>query len=115
MLFRSATIWETAAYAVGHHRGSANPGEVGNIVLSGHISSPGEGAVFNKLPNLKTGDGIILITAQQPFMYVVDDTQVVKPTAVDVLNPTSSSIVTLITCVPDGIYSHRLIVRCDAV
>lgn len=110
-----ASVWETAAFAAGHHRGSANPGEPGNVVLSGHISSPHEGAVFKQLPNLKVGEGIILVTPQQHHMYVVRDIQVVKPNAVEVLNPTANAIATLITCVPDGVYTHRLIVRCDAV
>ncbi|MFN0074122.1 MAG: sortase [Chloroflexota bacterium] len=110
-----STVWETAAFAVGHHRGSANPGEPGNLVLSGHISSPHEGAVFNKLPSLKVGDGIIVVTPHQHHIYVVRDIQTVKPTAIEVLNPTANSIATLITCVPDGVYSHRLVVQCDAV
>ncbi|MEK7874546.1 MAG: hypothetical protein AAB502_11910, partial [Chloroflexota bacterium] len=29
--------WEIAKWAVGHHQGTANPGELGNIVMSGHI------------------------------------------------------------------------------
>ena len=31
------------------------------------------------------------------------------------LDPTDQAMVTMITCVPDGIYSHRLIVRAEAV
>jgi len=110
-----SAIWETAAFAVGFHRGSANPGEPGNVVLSGHISSPHEGAVFNKLPNLKVGDGVIIATPERHFIYLVSDIQTVKPNAVEVLNSSTSEIATLITCVPDGVYSHRLIVRCDLV
>ncbi|MBI4236206.1 MAG: hypothetical protein HY688_02465, partial [Chloroflexi bacterium] len=45
-------VWETAFYAVGHHHGSPNPGEQGNAVFSGHISSPvsRQGSVFKRLP-----------------------------------------------------------------
>lgn len=108
-------LWETAAFAVGHHKGSALPGENGNMVLSGHISSPREGAVFNKLPNVKAGDGIVVGTAERQFLYVVAETKVVTPDAVEVLDPTDHAIVTLLTCVPDGVYSHRLVVRAEAV
>jgi LPXTG-site transpeptidase (sortase) family protein len=108
-------IWETAAFTVGHHKGTGLPGENGNVVLSGHISSPREGAVFNKLPKLKEGDGIIVATADRQYLYVVTETKTVTPDQVDVLDPTDESIVTMITCVPDGIYSHRLIVRAAAV
>ncbi|HLI26411.1 MAG TPA: sortase [Chloroflexota bacterium] len=108
---RGSLAWETAAFAVGHHAGSANPGQVGNVVLSGHISSPHEGDVFRNLPRVQLGDGVIVVTAEQQFLYRVYDIQVVPPQAVEVLDPTDTSIVTLITCVPDGVYSHRLVVR----
>ena len=112
---RGSLVWETAAFAVGHHAGSANPGEVGNVVLSGHISSPREGDVFRKLPQVKVNDGIIVSTAQQNYLYRVRDVKVVLPSAVEVLDPTDESVVTLITCVPDGVYSHRLVVRAEPV
>jgi LPXTG-site transpeptidase (sortase) family protein len=108
-------LWETAAFAVGHHKGTGLPGEAGNVVLSGHISSPREGAVFNKLPNVEKGDGIVLLTADRQYLYVVVETKTVTPDAVDVLDPTDQAMVTMITCVPDGVYSHRLIVRAEAV
>jgi LPXTG-site transpeptidase (sortase) family protein len=108
-------LWETAAFAVGHHKGTGLPGETGNVVLSGHISSPREGAVFNKLPKVGIGDGIVVSTADRQFLYVVVETKTVTPDQVDVLDPTDESMVTMITCVPDGIYSHRLIVRAEAV
>jgi sortase A len=108
-------VWQTAAFAVGHHRGSANPGELGNTVLSGHISSPREGDVFRRLPQIKAGDGIIVMTAEQQYLYKVRDTRTVQPSVVEVLDATTHPILTLITCVPDGIYSHRLVVRAEAV
>ena len=106
---------ETAAFAVGHHKGTGLPGESGNVVLSGHTSSPREGAVFNKLPRVEKGDGIIVSTSDRQFLYVVAGTKTVTPDAVDVLDPTDQAMVTMITCVPDGVYSHRLIVRAEAV
>jgi LPXTG-site transpeptidase (sortase) family protein len=108
-------LWETAAFAVGHHKGTGLPGEAGNVVLSGHISSPREGAVFSKLPQVKAGDGIVVGTAERQFLYVVVDTKVVTPDAVEVLDPTDKAMVTMITCVPDGVYSHRLVVKAEAV
>jgi sortase A len=107
---RGELEWETAAFAVGHHAGSANPGEGGNIVLSGHISSLNEGAVFKRLPELQHGHGVILMTATQSYLYQVESTRVVLPQEVSVMDPTDREQVTLITCVPDGVYTHRLIV-----
>jgi sortase A len=108
-------LWETAAFAVGHHKGTALPGDTGNVVLSGHISSPREGNVFNKLPKVEVGDGVVVGTADRQYLYVVVETKVVTPDAVEVLDPTDQAILTMLTCVPDGIYSHRLVVRAEAV
>src|SRR5581483_7063771 len=104
-------VWDTAPFAVGHHQGTAFPGEVGNVVLSGHISSPNEGDVFRHLPNLKMNDGVVVMTSEQPYLYRVADIKVMTPDAVQVLDRTPTQVLTLITCVPDGIYSHRLVVR----
>src|SRR6266849_3855126 len=49
---RGQLAWETAPFAVGQHKGLAGAGQNGNMVLSGHISSPNEGAIFHHLPDL---------------------------------------------------------------
>lgn len=108
-------VWETAAFAVGHHFDSANPGQPGNVVLSGHISSPREGAVFHRLPDVAVGDGVVLGTAEQQFLYRVVDRQIVQPGRIDLLAQTPQSMLTLLTCFPDGIYSHRLVVQAHQV
>ena len=58
---------------------------------------------------------MILSSGERQYLFMVRETKVVTPDAVDVLDPTDRSIVTLITCVPDGVYSHRLIVQAEAV
>lgn len=105
-------VWETADHAVGHHVGTANPGEPGNVVMSGHISSPirRQGNVFNKLPDLKLGAEVYVSTPEGEYMYRVMARRIVEPTEVSVMDPTPAPTVTLITCYPDLIYSHRLIV-----
>jgi len=108
-------VWETAAFAVGHHRGTANPGEPGKVVLSGHISSPREGNVFHRLPELQVGAAVILYTVETAYLYRVVNREVVLPTEVRVLEPTGREQAVLITCVPDGVYSHRLVVTADRV
>ncbi|MBI3967329.1 MAG: sortase [Chloroflexi bacterium] len=112
---KGSLVWETAAFAVGHHRGSPNPGEAGNVVFSGHVSSTREGAVFKRLPQVKEHDGIVVVTAQGQYLYRVRDIRVVLPAAVEFIEPTTGSILTLITCVPDGVYTHRLIVRAEPI
>lgn len=103
-------IWETAAFAVGHHQGTANPGEPGNVVLSGHISSISEGNVFTNLPKGKGGDGIIVRTPERDHLYAVDSIKTVLPTDVHVLESTDEYRAILITRVPNRVYTHRLIV-----
>ncbi len=112
---RGELVWETAPFAVGHHRGTAGPGQPGNMVLSGHISSPGEGGVFHRLPELEVGDGVIVMTEERQFLYQVTKTQTVLPQEVAVMGGSSAATATLITCVPDRVYSHRLVVSAKLV
>ena len=112
---RGQLAWETAPFAVGQHKGLAGPGQNGNMVLSGHISSPNEGAVFHHLPDLKVGEGVIVGTEERQYLYRVVDVKTVTPDEVSVLDQTPDPTVTLITCVPDGVYSHRLVVTARLV
>jgi LPXTG-site transpeptidase (sortase) family protein len=112
---RGQIAWETAPFAVGQHKGLAGPGQNGNMVLSGHISSPNEGAIFHSLPDLKVGEGVIVATDERQYLYRVTEVKTVTPDKVEVLNQTPDATATLITCVPDGIYSHRLVVTAHLV
>ena len=107
--------WETAPFAIGQHKGLAGPGQNGNMVLSGHISSPNEGGVFHHLPELKAGEGVIVSTDERQYLYQVVNVKTVTPDQVSVLDQTPDPTATLITCVPDGIYSHRLVVTARLV
>ncbi len=105
-------VWGTAAFAVGYHRGTALPGEKGNTVMAGHISSPvsHKGDVFRRLPELRIGDRVEVYTAERRLTYEVTEIRVVSPTAVDVMDPTPDATLTLITCYPDRVYTKRLVV-----
>lgn len=108
-------VWDTAPFAAGHHIGTANPGEPGNVVISGHISSLYEGDVFKRLPEINVGDGVVIETSDQDYVYQVVEKKVVEPTQIDVINSTGVQEVTLITCVPDGVYTQRLIVTAKRI
>ena len=105
-------VWERPVNAVGHVRGTANPGEAGNVVMSGHMSSPirGEGNVFNRLPEIALGDEVYLYSQKGRYTYRVTETYTVLPSEVEVMGPTTEPTLTLITCIPNYIYSHRFIV-----
>jgi sortase A len=100
--------WDQLKKGVGQHIGSANPGQVGNVVLSGHDDVFGE--IFRYLENLQPGDLVFVYTSQRQFVYVVTGSQIVPPTQVDVMNPTSDATLTLITCYPYRIDNKRFIV-----
>ena len=108
-------VWQTANRAVGLHENSGQPGApTGNAVFSGHISSIKEGDVFRHLPNIAIGD-LVRVTTERTFTYRVSDKLVVLPSESWVMGPTEAPIATFITCVPDGVYSHRLVVVADLV
>lgn len=90
--------WEQLKKGVGQHIGSANPGERDNVVLSAHNDIFGE--IFRHLDRLVPGDLVILYTNQRSYTYVIVDTKVVQPTAVEVMAPTTQATATLISCYP---------------
>ncbi len=100
--------WESLKLGVGHHVGSANPGERGNCVLSAHNDI--YGMIFRNLPDLELGSEVFVHTAGQVYRYVVSQKRIVEPTEVSVLAPTSSPVLTLISCYPYGIDTHRIVV-----
>ncbi len=100
--------WETLKHGAGHHVRSANPGERGNCVISAHNDIFGE--IFRDLPKLGLGDEVIVHTANRAYRYVVTQKRVIEPTEVEVLERTSSPVLTLLTCYPYGVDTHRIVV-----
>jgi sortase A len=100
--------WEQLKKGVGQNFGSANPGQNGNVVLSAHNDVYGE--LFRYLDKLAPGDQVILYTQQRQYVYVVDRTAVVEPTAVEVMASTGSPTVTLISCYPYLVNDQRIVV-----
>lgn len=100
--------WEQLKKGVGQHVGTANPGETGNLVVSAHNDIFGE--LFKDLDKLKTGDTIIVTTQDRSFTYVVNGTQIVEPTRVDLMAPTPEKTLTMISCYPYRIDTHRIVV-----
>lgn len=115
--------WEVAAYAAGHHKDSAYPGEVGNVVLSGHHNILGE--VFRNLWDLKPGDDIYLMDNQNTIYHYVTRGVHIFPEAtaseeeraahLKYLERKPEAILTLVTCWPYESNTHRTIVVADLV
>lgn len=81
---------------VGWLMGSAAPGRPGNMVLFGHRG--GDFATLARLPELRVGDAVIVLTAEAELRYQVRETFETTPDDVAVLAPTAEPTLTLITC-----------------
>ncbi len=100
--------WERLKSGVGHHIGSALPGEAGNLVLSGHNDV--YGSVFADLSELREGDLVLIDTPSRSFRYKVTGTQIVLPNETSVMDATEEPALTLISCYPPLVDSHRIVV-----
>lgn len=99
--------------AAGHLEGSSFPtGNMGtHSVLSGHTGIS-RAKLFTDLPKLKEGDTFYVKVLDRELWFRVDQILMVLPTETDALAiPNENAYVTLVTCVPYGVNSHRLLVR----
>lgn len=96
---------------VGHRIGSAAPGESSNCVLSAHNDV--YGAWFRDLHKVQAGDEIEIQTDDATFVYVVRSIEIVSPYVVGVLEPTETAVLTLISCYPIPLNTHRVVVVAD--
>ena len=84
-------------------------GEVGNIGISGHRDG-----FFRSLKDIKLGDAIEILTPTGIEEFEVSDITIVDALEVSVLDPTDTTVLTLITCHPfyyQGYAPDRYIVR----
>ena len=100
---------ETLKYSVGHFSDTAMPGQKGNFCVIGHRSYT-YGEFFNRLDEIEENDEIIVEYNGKEFKYKVTEIKVVKPEEVSVLNQSEEEEITLITCTPIRVGSHRLII-----
>ena len=110
--------WETADPGlVGHHLGTALPGDVGNVVMSGHGTDQG---VFSRLGELEPGDEITIeLSDSESHVYRVEESVLLPEVGAShqqklanarYMEPTDDARLTLITCWPAWAYTHRLVV-----
>ena len=99
--------------AVGHLEWSSLPtGGAGNhCVISGHRGLP-SARLFTDLDDLRVGDLFMIRVLDELMTYEVDQILIVEPEDVDdLMIVEGQDLVTLVTCTPYGINSHRLLVR----
>lgn len=99
--------------AAGHLPGSSLPvgGEGTHAVISAHRGLP-SAKLFSDLDELEKGDRFTVTVLNEVLTYEVDKIQIIEPDEFDKLEIVDGQdYVTLITCTPYGINTHRLIVR----
>lgn len=101
---------ETLKYAVGHFPGTPLPEKKGNFCIAGHRSYT-YGEFFNRLDELQIDDEIFIKTESSQYKYKVYEKKVIEPSEISVLDNTKSPIITLVTCTPIRIATHRLIIK----
>ncbi|CAB0981827.1 class C sortase [Corynebacterium diphtheriae] len=104
---------DTLQRGVGHLFGSDLPvgGEGTHFVLTGHTGLP-NATLFDNLNDVKENDFFFIQVAGHKLKYQVDQIRVVLPYEVGSLRAEpGKDLVTLVTCTPYGINTHRLLVR----
>ena len=84
-------------YFLGRFPELAMPGEIGNFAVAGHRVSDFTDAFIN-LYKVKVGDEVIVTTKDGRFTYQVDNSFIVDPDQVEVLDDADYEKITLITC-----------------
>ncbi|HVT58609.1 MAG TPA: class D sortase [Thermoanaerobaculia bacterium] len=103
----------TLRRGVGHIPETALPRQAGNVGLAGHRDT-----AFRALQEIQPDDLITLQTADGVYPYMVDWTRIVAPEDVEVLESSSASQLTLVTCYPFsyiGSAPERFVVRAHLV
>ncbi|MCM1357792.1 MAG: class C sortase, partial [Prevotella sp.] len=107
------TSEEVLNIAAGHLQGSSLPvgGNDTHAVISAHRGLP-SAKLFTDLDQLVVGDTFTINVLGEVYTYEIEDILIVKPEEVDKLAIIpNGDYVTLMTCTPYGINSHRLLLR----
>ena len=98
---------------IGHLEGTSLPTgtETTHAVLSGHRGLPSS-KLFTDLDQMIVGDTFLLHILDQTFAYQIDQINIVLPEETqDLAIQPGKEYVTLVTCTPYGVNTHRLLVR----
>ena len=104
---------DTLERAVGHVMGTSLPvgGSSTHAVLSAH-SGMASSKLFSDIDQLEKGDIFYIHVLGEVLAYEVDAINTVLPTDTSLLQiEDGKDLVTLVTCTPFGVNTHRLLVR----
>ena len=108
-----STSDEVLERGIGHMESTSLPigGESTHCVLSGHSGIPGM-MLFTDLEDMEIGEKFYIKTLDDTLAYQIDQIKVVLPNDTsDIQIVLGEDYVTLLTCTPYGINTHRLLVR----
>ena len=112
---REGTERSILSDSLGHEAGTALAGEEGNCVIAGHRNY-NFGKFFNRLDEVEENDLIYIDSPTQTYTYVVKEIKVVEPTDVEILDPVEGKQqLTLYTCTPLYIATHRLVIIAERI
>lgn len=107
------TSEEVLAHSAGHLQNTSLPvgGESTHAVISAHSAFPGQ-TFFDYLTDMEVGDTFFVHVVNRTLKYEVDQIKVVLPEETNDLRVVrGEDLVTLVTCTPYSINTHRLLVR----
>lgn len=107
------TSEEVLKRGVGHLQNTSFPigGESTHAVLSGHTGLS-SAKLFTDLDKLEEGELFFIEVLGEKLAYKIDQIKIVEPRETsDLVIKSGEDYVTLVTCTPYGINSHRLLVR----
>ena len=107
------TTEDILAKGAGHLQNTSLPigGESTHSVISAHTAYPGE-TFFDYLTDMEEGDEFFVHVLDRGLKYEVDSIKVVLPEETDDLRVVKGEdYVTLLTCTPYSVNTHRLLVR----
>ena len=111
-IFRGTSA-EVLSLGIGHLRNTSLPvgGENSHCVLTGHTGLP-NAMMFTDINKLQEGDMFYIQYLDEIHAYKVDRIKIVEPNNdSDLKIVPGKDYITLLTCYPYGINSHRLLVR----
>jgi sortase A len=115
-LFVEGVSVENLKDGPGHYPRSPLPGQAGNAAIAGHRTT--YGAPFADLDQLRPGDEVGITTVQGHFTYEVRETQIVRASAIEVLEPDHwgfPNALTLTACHPRFSARQRIVVGAELV
>jgi len=104
---------ETLQRGVGHLEGTSLPvgGQETRSVLTAHRGLP-ESTLFTHLDKASVGDRLTVTVLDQTMTYEVVETLVIEPDQTEAILPVANTdMLTLVTCTPLGLNTHRILVN----